>query len=115
MISWLYPKIYPIHSIYDEGLNLPMPGDITDEGRITIPSTIPCTNTLFEENGVYLIDDSDTIFLYICLKVNRDLLLYLFHTFNVKEITLMQSIPFLEELEYNNKILNIIDQLRKNK
>jgi len=83
LISWLYPKIYPIHSIYDEGLNLPIPGDVNDEGRITIPSTIPCTNTLFEEKGVYLIDDSETIFLYICLKVNRDLLLYLFHTFNV--------------------------------
>lgn len=77
--NWLYPKIYPIHNIYENKDSIVI-GAENDQGRITIPSNIPCIFEKFEEKGVYLIDDNDMIYVYICNDVNKELLYQLFNT-----------------------------------
>lgn len=69
----LYPKIYPIHTILDpindidggsaDGQNLP--GIYISDDRVAMPATIPCSIDRLSSFGIYLIDNSETIFAYV--------------------------------------------------
>ena len=111
--NFLYPKVFQIHTICDVGE--PGPGQTTEEGRIIMPVNIPTTQDKLTDDGIYLIDNSESICLYVRNQADTNLLMRLFGQGTVDEI--INSVFGLQPLEddYNTRVLNIVEQLRKNK
>lgn len=111
--NWIYPKFYPIHSIYEEPESQLMSGTELDQ-RVITPSSIPATIDRIDPKGVYLIDSGETIYLYIMKEANSELLLHIFETYSTEAISKMSSVPDMD-VDYNMRVRAIIDQLRRNK
>lgn len=73
LCNLLYPKIYPIHTILDTVNDIDgnpfdaasQAGTYLSDDRVSMPSTIPCSLDRLSSFGVYLIDNSETIFAYV--------------------------------------------------
>jgi len=111
--NFLYPKVFPIHSIYSIEENTP--GQTNEDGRVILPSSIAPSTDKITDDGIYLIDNSESIFLYVRNQADPNLLQALFGESNIDNI--INSVFGLQatEEDFNTRVQNIVEQLRKNK
>lgn len=113
MSTILYPKVYAMHSIYSIGEF--GPGQMTEDGRVVMTNSIATTEDKFDDDGIYLIDNSETIFVYVKKQVDPSILLSLFgHETPENIMAEVPGLPVLED-DFNTRVNNIVEQLRKNK
>ena len=109
----LYNKVYPIHTIYE--VDELGPGNVTEEGRVVMLNNVAASIERFEEDGIYLVDSCETIYLYVTKAAQPEVLAALFDHESVENImNEVIGLPVLEN-DYNTRVNNIVEQLRKNK
>lgn len=67
-INSLYPRLFAMHSVLDdEEISTSLPGfsAITDRFPVKLPRTVSVTSEVFESDGLYLLDDGSTLWLYV--------------------------------------------------
>ena len=88
---------------------------MTEEGRVVLPASIATTQDKFDDDGIYLLDNNETIIIYVRTEANPDILMSLFGHERPQDILAeVSGLPVLED-DYNTRVNNIIEQLRKNK
>ena len=107
-----YLKVYAIHTIYDD--NEYGAGNIVED-RVVLGSNIPATDEKLESHGIYLLDNNDTIYVYVKKYADTMLIQELFGVESFQEVVGLTNFPEHVESQYATKVFNIIDQLRKNK
>ena len=113
MSTILYPKLYAIHPIYQ--VDELGPGKTTEEGRVVLMNNLATTQDKIDDDGIYLIDTAETIYVYVKKDANPTLLENLFGYDNIENIAAeIIGLPMLET-DYNVRVNNIIEQLRRNK
>jgi len=110
--NYLYPKVYPLHTIWTEDEYAP--GNVVGN-RISLPANLAATDEKIDDNGIYLIDNSEFLFLYVKRGVDPAFFPHLFGVETYQEVAQVATLPDYIESEYFTKVTNIIDQLRKNK
>mmetsp|Transcript_38552 Transcript_38552/g.34271 ORF Transcript_38552/g.34271 Transcript_38552/m.34271 type:complete len:164 (-) Transcript_38552:38-529(-) len=109
--SW-YIKVFELHNLLNS--DQPTAGDIYEETeKVILDANIPANFKFLKENGLYLLDDNDTIYIYVKKGCDPVLLNELFGVESFEELE--QSPYFPEGLETTlfYKVNNIIDALRK--
>ena len=89
----LYPRVYPIHSLYNDEDSQDilhnknndsvkdtqnLPGTYLSEYLVSLPSTIPASLDRLSSFGIYLIDNGETIYLYVMKDADSSLIESLF-------------------------------------
>jgi len=69
LINNLYCKTYPIHNI-EKGEDKIKPGIVLQNGFTILPTPIPNSYERIEVDGMYLIDNSEYIYLYVLKEVD---------------------------------------------
>jgi len=70
LINNLYCKIYPIHDIYKRYHEKYIPGTIMKNNFTILPTTIENSYERIEIKGIYLIDNSEYIYIYVLEKAD---------------------------------------------
>lgn len=101
----LYPRIYPIH-------NLPAEACFADAetGQLVVPPTIRATYAKIEEGGAYLVDNGQTMLLWLHAQVSPNLIEDLFgpdHTSLQSLDPQTNEIPVLET-HLNAQVRNLL-------
>lgn len=124
LIKYIYPAVYSLHNMADE---CGLPEKVTQINEETGEETITTTDILlpepvnnskesWENYGLYLIDNSSELFLWVSGDVVPELVNDLFGTDNLYAIptgkTELIEIPF-EESEFNFKVRQIIGKIRE--
>lgn len=126
LIKYIYPTVYSLHNMGDEcGLpeqtvtvNEETGEEETTSGGILLPEPINDTKASWENYGLYLIDNSSEVFLWVSGDVVPDLVYDLFGTDNLYLIpTGKTELPELQpdELEFNYRVRNILGKIREQK
>lgn len=127
LIKYIYPTVYSLHDMVD-GCGLPQEvtqvnpetgeEEVVTSTDILLPEPINDSRTSWENYGLYLIDNSTELFLWVSGDVVPGLVEDLFGTQN------LYSIPFgktqlpefsFEESEFNYRVRQIIGKLREQK
>lgn len=64
-INTLYPRLYSLHTLQDSD-ELDDPIDTSVDIGCQLPRSLSATSEVFDSEGVYLMDDGCTLWLYIC-------------------------------------------------
>lgn len=126
LIKYIYPTVYALHNMAD-GCGLPEEiVEVDDEGKestvlspeILMPEPVNSSKASFDSYGLYLIDNSSELFLYVSGDVVPGLVQDLFGTENLYSIptgkTQLPEFSF-EESEFNYRVRQIIGKLREQK
>lgn len=125
VIRYIYPTIYPLHSMDAEcgwvesvvQINPETGEEETVDGEILLPEPINDANTSWEKYGLYLIDTGSELFLWVSGEVVPDLVMDVFGVNSIFEIqTGKTELPvFLpeESYEFNFRVRNIIKKIRE--
>ncbi|ODV83066.1 hypothetical protein CANARDRAFT_209447 [[Candida] arabinofermentans NRRL YB-2248] len=119
LINYIYPTIYSLHSMTDD-CGLPFEGeddpyDIPPKrhGEIVLPESINATINNFEKYGLYLINNTSELFLYIGGDAVPQLVNDVFGIENLNDVKIGKcELPILEN-EFNIRIRNIINKIRE--
>lgn len=127
LIKFIYPTVYSLHNMADEcGLpeQIVQVNEETGEEEvitttdILLPEPQNDSKESWDNYGLYLIDNSTELFLWVSGDVVPELVNDLFGTFNLYEIatgkTELPEIP-IEESEFNYKVRQIIGKIREQK
>ncbi|QHS75856.1 COPII subunit SFB2 [Saccharomyces paradoxus] len=109
LIKSIYPTVYSLHDMPDE-VGLP-----DFEGKTVLPEPINATISLFERYGLYLIDNSAELFLWVGGDAVPELLIDVFNTDTISNIPVGKSeLPPLNNSPFNERLRNIISNIREN-
>jgi len=108
----LYVKLYALHTIWVDDEYAP--GNIV-EGRVVLGPNLASTDEKIDDNGMYLLDNGETLYIYVKKGIDPIFIQHLFGVETYQEVASLTSFPEYVESEYFTKVSNIIDQLRKNK
>ncbi|XP_028403896.1 protein transport protein Sec24C-like isoform X2 [Dendronephthya gigantea] len=98
-VSYFYPRLIPVH---DVNLN-----------ETTLPPQIRCSEDRIKENGVYLLENSIVLFLWIGLHVNPDWLQQVFGVSTIGHVDIeMTALPELDTA-LSRRIRGIIAQIQE--
>ncbi|KAH3667281.1 hypothetical protein OGAPHI_002930 [Ogataea philodendri] len=119
LISYIYPTVYALHSMTDD-CGLPYDGE--DEpyeippkkhGEIVLPEAINATISNFEKYGLYLINNTSELFLYIGGDAVPQLVNDVFGVESMNEVPIGKAeLPELDN-EFNSRVRNIINKVRE--
>ncbi|KAG7919543.1 hypothetical protein KL905_003408 [Ogataea polymorpha] len=120
LINYIYPTVYALHSMTDD-CGLPYEGeddpyDIPPKkhGEIVLPEAINATITNFEKYGLYLINNTSELFLYIGGDAVPQLVNDVFGMDSINEVPIGKAeLPELDN-EFNVRVRNIINKVREN-
>lgn len=120
LIRYIYPTVYSLHNMLDEcGLPQRTLDDENDTSTdILLPEPINDSKASWENYGLYLIDNSSELFLWVSGDVVPGLVNDLFGTSNLYAIpTGKTELPEfeIEESEFNYRVRQIIGKLREQK
>lgn len=127
LIKYIYPTVYSLHNMGDDCGFPEQIVEIDEEtgeekvvgtGEIILPEPINDTKASWENYGLYLIDNSSELFLWVSGDVVPELVYDLFGSDNLYSIpTGKTELPefSIEESEYNYKVRQIIGKLREQK
>lgn len=127
LIKYIYPTVYSLHDMPDEcGLPAQVVNVNEETGEeetvvtsdILLPEPINDTKASWENYGLYLIDNSSELFLWVSGDVVPGLVYDLFGTENLYSIpTGKTELPefTIEESEFNYKVRQIIGKIREQK
>ncbi|CUS23999.1 LAQU0S13e01024g1_1 [Lachancea quebecensis] len=108
LIKNIYAKVYSLHDMPDEA-GLP-----DENGEIVLPDRINATSSLLERYGLYLIDNSTELFLWMGGDAVNELTMDVFGTPDILEIPIgKQELPVLDNSEFNSRVRNIISKIRE--
>ncbi|CAK7901365.1 protein transport protein Sec24p [[Candida] anglica] len=126
LIKYIYPTVYSLHNM-DDGCGLPEQIVNVDEEtgeevtttstEILLPEPMNDTRSGWENYGLYLIDNSTELFLWVSGDVVPGLVYDLFGTDNLYEVpTGKTELPeySFEESEFNYRVRQIIGKIREN-
>ncbi|CAI4752969.1 ADM_collapsed_G0047920.mRNA.1.CDS.1 [Saccharomyces cerevisiae] len=109
LIKSIYPTVYSLHDMPDE-VGLP-----DFEGKTVLPEPINATISLFERYGLYLIDNSAELFLWVGGDAVPELLIDVFNTDTISQIPVGKSeLPLLNDSPFNERLRRIIGRIREN-
>lgn len=108
-----YTKVYALHTLYDND-NEYGAGNVVDD-RVIIDSNIPAMDEKLESHGIYLLDNNDTIYIYVKKYAEQFMIQELFGVDSFQEVVGLTNLADHSESYYATKVFNIIDQLRRNK
>lgn len=129
LIKYIYPTVYSLHNM-DDGCGLPEKKIVvneetgeeeevaTESTSIMLPEPLNDTRSVWENYGLYLIDNSTELFLWVAGDVVPGLVYDLFGTDNLYSIaTGKTELPefSLEESEFNYRVRQIIGKIRESK
>lgn len=104
LIKNIYAKVYSLHDMPDEA-GLP-----DENGEIVLPERINATSSLLERYGLYLIDNSTELFLWMGGDAVNELTMDVFGTPDILEIPIgKQELPVLDNSEFNSRVRNSLD------
>ena len=127
LIKYIYPTVYSLHNMGDDcgfleqvvGVDEGTGEEVTiNTGNTVLPEPINDTRTSWENYGLYLIDNSCELFLWVSGDVVPGLVYDLFGTENLYSIpTGKTELPelTLEDSEFNYKVRQIIGAIREQK
>lgn len=107
-----YPKLYSIDlEIYNtEGA---VPGDMVEDSDVAVlPSNLPLLASSIKQDSVYLVNNSEALYMLVMPQAQQDLLAELFGVEDVKDIAQLTALPELET-GHNVRVANIIQELRR--
>lgn len=108
LIKTIYPKVYSLHDMPDEV------GFPDESGHIVLPEPINASASLFERYGLYLIDNTTELFLWIGGDAVSELVTDVFGGSDIFEVPIgKQELPVVEGSEFNERIRNIISKMRE--
>lgn len=85
------------------------------EGKTVLPEPINATISLFERYGLYLIDNSAELFLWVGGDAVPELLIDVFNTDTISQIPVGKSeLPLLNDSPFNERLRRIIGRIREN-
>ncbi|KAL4464887.1 hypothetical protein ABPG74_011448 [Tetrahymena malaccensis] len=114
--NFLYPKIYALHSIYENQSNLDLaPGSYIAEDKVIMPTNIPSSIDRLSSFGIYLIDNGETIFIYVMKDANPQLFEQLYGTSDYEQLREIQQYPSISDNDFAIRVNAIIDQIRRNR
>lgn len=127
LIKYIYPTVYSLHNMSDE-CGLPetytqVNEETGEEETVTstsilLPEPINNSKETWENYGLYLIDNSSELFLWVSGDVVPELVNDLFGTDNLYDIPFgkaeLPEIP-IEESEFNYRVRQIIGKIREQK
>ncbi|KAJ8081655.1 COPII subunit [Marasmius tenuissimus] len=106
LIPYIYPTFYSLHNMPPEA------GTIGEDG-VTLPPALPLTSERFERHGLYLIEDGQTIFLWVGRDAVPQLIM---DVFNLPGYDVLRggktTLPVLEN-PFNQRINAIIQKTRE--
>ncbi|QID87726.1 hypothetical protein GRS66_010409 [Saccharomyces pastorianus] len=109
LIKSIYPTVYSLHDMPDEV------GLLDSNREIKLPDPINATASLFERYGLYLIDNSAELFLWVGGDAVPELLNDVFNTDNISGVPVGKSeLPVLIDSPFNDRLRNIISKIREN-
>ncbi|GMF07314.1 unnamed protein product [Ambrosiozyma monospora] len=119
LINFIYPTVYALHTMEDD-CGLPYEGE--DDlysfpprlrGEIVLPESINASFQSLERFGLYLINNTSELFLYIGGDAVPELVRDVFGVDSLAEVQVGKSdLPELDN-EFNTKIRNIINKVRE--
>lgn len=126
LIKYIYPTVYSLHNM-DDGCGLPEKfikvneetGEEEEETStlIMLPEPMNDTRSVWENYGLYLIDNSTELFLWVSGDVVPGLVYDLFGTDNLYAVpTGKTELPeyLLEDSEFNYRVRQIVGKIREN-
>ena len=91
-----FPMLYPLHNIMEQNC-----GMLDENGSLVLPTALRLTKDSLESNGIYLLDNCFTSFLWVGQEVEANLCAELFNCNNYQEISTNIT-------EVNKKILFLV-------
>lgn len=112
----VYPKLYSVARIVDpsqdSGTMIVNEQDQTASGSVMKPLNIACSAEKISPNDIYILANSDFIYIYLPKDVSETLLGEVFGKSTLAEIVPEEGLPVLES-EGNVRVRNVIEGLRK--
>ncbi|GMM33254.1 COPII subunit [Saccharomycopsis crataegensis] len=116
LIKSIYPTIYSLHDMPDEA-GLPAvveDGETATSGEIVMPAGINDTASSLQSYGLYLIDNSSELFLWVGGDAVPQLTEDVFGIPDIYQIAIGKTeLPVVEGSEFNERIRNIIGKIRE--
>lgn len=107
LITSIYPSIYSMHDMGDDC------GYTDETGNVILPECINDTAILMEKYGLYLIDNGSELFLWVGGEAVPELLSDVFGVPEMSQVPVGKHDLFrVEGSQFNERVCNIIDQLR---
>ncbi|KAL3229128.1 Protein transport protein SEC24 [Nakaseomyces bracarensis] len=107
VIRSIYPSIYSLHDMPDES------GYADEFGNVILPNCVNDTSVLLERYGLYLIDNSSELFLWVGGDAVPELTADVFGVENIFQVQIgKHDLPQIAGSQFNERITNIIDFIR---
>ncbi|KAH3670349.1 hypothetical protein WICMUC_004845 [Wickerhamomyces mucosus] len=108
LIRYIYPTVYSLHDIPDE---VGLPSEI--DGDIVLPNPINATGDSLEKYGLYLINDTTELFLWIGGEAVPELIYDVFGVSDIYQVPIGKfEVPELDN-PFNSRVHNIIAKVRE--
>ncbi|RPA85232.1 protein transporter SEC24 [Ascobolus immersus RN42] len=105
LMQYIHPKFYSLHDM-DDACGLPHP----ETGEIVMPPPLPLSSEYIQPHGLYLIDDSQTQFIYVGGHAVPQLIEDVFGLPGVEHLKVGKgSLPILEN-DFNTRVRAVVDK-----
>ncbi|KAL9710273.1 COPII subunit [Leucoagaricus gongylophorus] len=106
LIPYIYPTFYSLH-------NMPAEAGTVGEHGITLPPALPLTSERFERHGLFLIEDGQTIFLWVGRDAVPQLIMDVFGLPSYDTLSGGKTtLPILEN-DFSRRVNAIIQKIRE--
>ena len=107
VMKFLYPRMYPLHDLNQIVLG--------DDGSVTLPATLPLSLNSIKDNGIYLLDNGMTCYLWIGRAISPQWLIDVFGLQNPTPQDLMNvQVGTPQDNGTSKKVIGVVNELRKN-
>ncbi|CCD24426.1 COPII subunit SFB2 NDAI_0D01130 [Naumovozyma dairenensis CBS 421] len=108
LIKNIYPNVYSLHDMPDD-VGLP-----DENGSIVLPQPVNASSASFDKYGLYLIDNSKELFLWMGGDAVSELISDVFGTPEIFQIpTGKAELPVVPSSTFNERVRNIISKVRE--
>lgn len=108
LVKSAYARVYSLHDMVDEA------GYPDENGEIVLPEPINASASLFERYGLYLIDNSSELFLWVGGDAVPELVNDVFGLQDIFQIPNgKHELAIVEGSEFNERVRNIIQKVRE--
>ncbi|XP_065058870.1 protein transport protein Sec24C-like [Rhopilema esculentum] len=99
-VLYLYPRLYPLHNI-----------DLDHDAEL-VPDILRCSIERMEDNGVYLLENGISMFIWVGLQASSDILQSLFNANTIGQVDIeMTQLPVLDT-PLSKRVRAVITQIQ---
>jgi protein transport protein SEC24 len=106
LVPYLYPTLYSLHDMPEEA------GTVGEQGLI-MPAPLPPTTERFQRHGLYLIEDSQTIFLWVGRDAVPQLVMDVFNVPNYESLRGGKTTLPLLENTFSQRVSAVVQKTRE--